>query len=133
MTDANRLETALSLLAHDTFAQNCPSRKILDHVTSRWGTLVLAALVESPYRFAQLRDKVAGISEKMLSQTLKQLVRYGLVDRQVEATVPPQVTYSLTKLGFELATPLCELIHWIGQHTDDLFAAQRSYDEQVAH
>jgi len=76
---------------------------------------------------------VAGISEKMLSQTLKQLVRYGLVHRHVEPTVPPQVTYSLTMLGSELATPLCQLIHWIGQHTDDLLAAQSAYDEGARH
>lgn len=129
MTDAIHRQTALALLANDTFEENCPSRKILDHVTSRWGTLVLAALVESPHRFAALRDKVAGISEKMLAQTLKQLVRHGLVDRHVEPTVPPRVTYSLTTLGSELATPLCQLIHWIGQHTDDLLAAQHAYDE----
>jgi DNA-binding HxlR family transcriptional regulator len=122
------VDTARTLLANDTLVENCPSRTILDHVTSRWGTLVLAALVEGPRRFAGLRDTVAGISDKMLSQTLRQLVRYGLVDRHVESTVPPQVTYSLTTLGSELATPLCHLIHWIGQHTDDLLAAQHAYD-----
>jgi DNA-binding HxlR family transcriptional regulator len=128
MTDADRLTTALALLANDTFEENCPSRKILEQVTSRWGTLVLAALVEGPHRFAALRNKVAGISEKMLSQTLKQLVRAGLVDRSVQATVPPQVTYALTSLGSDLATPLCQLIHWIGAHTDDLLTAQQNYD-----
>jgi DNA-binding HxlR family transcriptional regulator len=126
--ETERLRTALTLLAADTFEQNCPSRQILDQVTTRWGTLVLAALVAGPHRYAALRDKVAGISEKMLSQTLKQLVRAGLVHRDVEPTVPPQVTYSLTELGSDLATPLCQLIHWIGQHSDELLAAQRSYD-----
>jgi DNA-binding HxlR family transcriptional regulator len=126
--ETERLQTALTLLAADTFEQNCPSRQILDQVTTRWGTLVLAALVAGPHRYAALRDKVAGISEKMLSQTLKQLVRAGLVHRDVEPTVPPQVTYSLTELGSDLATPLCQLIHWIGQHSDELLAAQRSYD-----
>ncbi|MER6443273.1 helix-turn-helix domain-containing protein [Streptomyces sp. NPDC001185] len=129
MTEPDRLQTALALLTNDTFEANCPSRKILDQVTSRWGTLVLAALVSGPHRFAALRDKVAGISEKMLSQTLKQLVRAGLVDRSVEPTVPPQVTYSLSPLGSDLATPLCQLVHWIGQHTDELLTAQRAYDD----
>jgi DNA-binding HxlR family transcriptional regulator len=128
MQDDDRLNTALALLANDTFDENCPSRKILEQVTSRWGTLILAALVAGPHRFAALRDKVAGISEKMLSQTLKQLVRAGLVHRSVEPTVPPQVTYSLTALGSDLATPLCQLIHWIGQHTDELLSSQKRYD-----
>ncbi len=132
MSDAERMRTAQRLLAVDTFEESCPTRKILDQVTSRWGTLVLAALVAGPHRFAALRDKVGGISEKMLSQTLKQLVRAGLVERSVQATVPPQVTYTLTDLGSGLATPLCELIHWIGRHTDDLLAAQRDYDAATA-
>jgi DNA-binding HxlR family transcriptional regulator len=123
-----RLATAVRLLSADTFDQTCPTRKILEQVTSRWGTLVLAALVTGPHRFAALRDKIGGISEKMLSQTLKQLVRAGLVNREVEASVPPQVTYSLTELGADLATPLCELIHWVGRHTPQLLAAQESYD-----
>lgn len=126
-----RLAAALTLLANDTFERNCPSRQILDQVTSRWGTLVLAALVAGPHRFAALRDKVVGISEKMLSQTLKQLVRAGLVSRSVEPTVPPQVTYELTELGSDLATPLCELIHWIGVHTEQLLAAQERYDDAL--
>ena len=132
METDERLATALALLANDTFEANCPSRKILEQVTSRWGTLVLAALVEGPHRFAALHEKVAGISEKMLSQTLKQLVRAGLVDRSVRETVPPQVTYSLTVLGSDLATPLCQLIHWIGSHTDELLAAQSDYDTAAA-
>jgi DNA-binding HxlR family transcriptional regulator len=90
---------------------------------------VLAALVAGPHRFGALRRRVGGISEKMLS---KHLVRAGLVDREVADTVPPEVTYSLTMLGSELATPLCELIHWIGRHNDELLAAQRAYDEARA-
>ncbi|RDD85153.1 helix-turn-helix domain-containing protein [Streptomyces parvulus] len=132
MTEADRLQTALALLENDTVGANCPSRKILDQVTSRWGTLVLAALVAGPHRFSALRARVAGISEKMLSQTLKQLVRAGLVDRDVRPTVPPQVTYSLTALGSDLAVPLCHLVSWLGQHTDELLAAQRAYDDAHA-
>ncbi|MEV5807277.1 winged helix-turn-helix transcriptional regulator [Streptomyces parvulus] len=132
MTEADRLQTALALLANDTVGANCPSRQILDQVTSRWGTLVLAALVAGPHRFSALRGRVAGISEKMLSQTLKQLVRAGLVDRDVQPTIPPQVTYSLTALGSDLAVPLCRLVSWLGQHTDELLAAQRAYDDAHA-
>ena len=77
----------MTLLSADTFDEKCSTRQVLDQVTSRWGTLVLAALVTGPHRFAALRDKIGGISEKMLAQTLKQLVRAGLVERSVEATV----------------------------------------------
>jgi len=111
-----------------TFDRDSPTREILDQVTSRWGTLVLAALAAGPHRFTALRDKVAGIGEPTLSQTLKQLVRAGLVHRTVEATTPTQVTYSLTALGSDLAIPLGQLIGWIGQHADDLLEAQHDYD-----
>ena len=122
------MRTALKLLSVDTSGQTCPSRKVLEQVTSRWGMLVLAALVTGPHRFAALRDQIGGISEKMLSQTLRQLVRAGLVDRRADQSVPPQVTYSLTDLGADLATPLCQLIHWIGRHTGELRDAQQKYD-----
>ena len=128
MTDA--LSTARELLAHDTFERDCPTRGVLDTVTSRWGTLVIAALVEGPQRFAGLRDRVDGISEKMLSQTLRALTRSGLVDRVVELTRPPQVTYSLTPRGEELAIPLCSLIHWIGANREPLLESAARYDEE---
>ncbi|WP_205315367.1 winged helix-turn-helix transcriptional regulator [Nonomuraea lactucae] len=85
-----------------------------------------------PQRFSALHTKVAGISQKMLSHNLKSLVRAGLVARSVNPTVPPQVTYSLTPLGADLAEQLCALIHWFGAHTGELFAAQSSCDRAVA-
>ncbi len=123
-----RLRAALTLLDVDALGQTCPTRKIVEQVTSRWGTLVLAVLATGPHRFAAVRDRIGGISEKMLAQTLKQLVRAGLVDRAVDASVPPQVTYSLTELGAGLATPLCELIQWLGEHTPEIVRAQQTYD-----
>ncbi|GAB6902642.1 winged helix-turn-helix transcriptional regulator [Kineosporia succinea] len=124
-------KTAARLLSADTFGRTCPSRKVLDQVTSRWGTLVLAVLVTGPHRFAAIRDEVGGISEKMLSQTLKQLVRAGLADRSVDASVPPQVTYTLTEMGTDLATPLYQLVRWVGLHNGELEAAQRQYDART--
>jgi DNA-binding HxlR family transcriptional regulator len=122
MPSTKEVRVAQRLLADDTFPDNCPTRTVLDRITTRWSTLILAALVLEPHRFAELRRRVEGISEKMLSQNLKTLVEYGLVHREVEATVPPKVTYSLTSLGKDLAVPLCELINWVGRHADDLLA-----------
>jgi len=122
------MATAMRLLAGDTFERTCPSRPVMAQVTTRWSLLIVAALITGPHRFAALRDKVGGISEKMLSQNLKQLVRAGLVDRDVRPTVPPQVTYSLTELGTSLAEPLCALLGWFGSHTPELLEAQARYD-----
>ncbi|GGP79584.1 winged helix-turn-helix transcriptional regulator [Saccharothrix coeruleofusca] len=127
MDETPRLATARTLLAADTFEQNCPTRAVLDHVTNRWATLILAALTAGPHRFSALQSRVAGISHKMLSQNLKTLVAYGLVDRSVEPTVPPRVTYRLTGLGEELTEPLCALIHWIGRHTEQLLTARAEH------
>ncbi|MDP9799294.1 DNA-binding HxlR family transcriptional regulator [Catenuloplanes nepalensis] len=90
--------------------------------------LVIAALITGPHRFSALHQKVGGISQKMLSQNLKSLVRHGLVDRRVEPTVPPQVTYSLTGLGEGLAEPLCAMMIWFGNNTDAMIEAQERHD-----
>ncbi|WP_043253960.1 winged helix-turn-helix transcriptional regulator [Streptomyces sp. Tu6071] len=112
----------------DAFRGDCPGRTVLDHVTSRWGVLILASLRAGPLRFYELRDRIGGISEKMLSQNLRVLVRDGLVDREVEPTVPPKVSYALTSLGRELSDPLQSLIDWIATRTPQIVAAQRSHD-----
>jgi len=125
MATAKQRRTAQKLLADDTFPDNCPTRAVLDRITTRWSTLILAALVLEPHRFAELRRRVEGISEKMLSQNLKTLVEYGLVHREVEPTIPPKVTYSLTPLGDDFAVTLCELINWVGRHAEDLLAQGR--------
>jgi len=81
-------------------------------------------------RFHALRDTIGGISEKMLSQNLRLLIRDGLVQRDVEPTTPPKVTYSLTPLGKELADHVQALVDWITARTDAIVAAQRRYDAQ---
>ncbi|GIJ45608.1 transcriptional regulator [Virgisporangium aliadipatigenens] len=128
MAVSEQLQTAYRMLAGDTFDSRCASRPVMDQVTTRWGTLVIAALVTGPHRFSALHQRVGGISQKMLSQNLKSLVRAGLVERHVEPTVPPQVTYSLTALGESLAEPLCELLRWFGEHTEAMLDAQRRHD-----
>ncbi|MFD7577511.1 winged helix-turn-helix transcriptional regulator [Kitasatospora sp. NPDC059817] len=130
--ETQQVATAARLLAHDTFDNKCALRPIMDQTTSRWATLIISALIAGPHRFAQLHQRVGGISQKMLSQNLKALARAGLVDRQVAPTNPPQVTYSLTELGVSLAGPLTELIQWFGRHGGELLAAQEHYDSQQA-
>lgn len=130
MEETKQVATANRLLANDTFDSRCPFRPVMDQVTSRWSTLIVAALLIGPHRFSALHTRVGGISQKMLSQNLKALVRAGLVDRHVEPTVPPQVTYSLTELGGSLAGPLTDLLSWFGRHRDELAGAQSDYDSR---
>jgi len=99
--------------AGNVMATNCPSRPILQHLTSRWGTLVMIALATGPHRFTELRRKVAGVSERMLSQTLKDLEADGFVLRTAHAVVPPHVDYELTGLGQGAAKHVVALATWI--------------------
>ncbi len=94
-------------------AVGCPTRDVLDHVTSRWGTLVMITLLDGKRRFSELGREVSGVSEKMLAQTLQVLEADGFVLRVVFPTVPPKVEYSLTPLGCELAVHVKALGDWI--------------------
>jgi DNA-binding HxlR family transcriptional regulator len=111
------------------FHTDCPARTVLDHVTSRWGVWVLVALRQRDLRFSELRESIEGISEKMLSQTLRTLVRDGLVWRAVEPTTPPKVTYGLTPLGKGTSEPLASLFDWIRGHATDILAVQAEFDQ----
>jgi DNA-binding HxlR family transcriptional regulator len=92
---------------------DCPSRGVLEHVTSRWGVLILLLLQERTHRFSELGRSVGGVSQKMLAQTLQALEADGFVLRTVKPTVPPQVAYSLTPLGTEVAAHIQGLTGWI--------------------
>ena len=116
-------------LPYDVFAKACPSRGTLEHVTGRWGALTLGALQEGSLRFNELRRRVDGVSEKMLSQTLQALERDGLVHREAQPTNPPRVDYELTPLGHEVAERLLELIHFVEGRMDSVLAARARYDE----
>ena len=106
-TLAKRLERG------DVFAEGCPSRTVMRHVTSSWGVLVLIALQSGTHRFSALRRKVNGVSERMLAQTLQWLESDGLVARRSFPVVPPHVEYSLTPLGEEAAAKVAALADWI--------------------
>jgi DNA-binding HxlR family transcriptional regulator len=94
----------------------CPSRMVLDHLTSRWGILILLALLEGTHRFSVLGRRIGGVSEKMLAQTLQVLEADGFVLRTVYPTVPPRVEYSLTSTGRQAAKRLKVLTDWVEEN-----------------
>ena len=101
---------------------NCPTRTVLDHVTSKWGVLVLVALSQDTLRWGELRRVVEGVSEKMLAQPLRVLESDGFVHRDAQPTIPPRVDYSLTQRGRDLAERLLPLMDWIADNADDILA-----------
>ncbi|MCX5211193.1 helix-turn-helix transcriptional regulator [Kitasatospora sp. NBC_00240] len=123
ITEASPLDRA-----PDVYDRMCPSRGVLEHVTSRWGVLVLAALSERGYRFSELRRRVSGVSEKMLAQTLQTLERDGFVLREAHPVIPPRVDYSLTPLGEEAAELVSTLAHWSERQVPAVQQARTRYD-----
>ena len=130
----SRLETGTPLSARmrrgDLFSENCPSREVLKHVTSRWGVLILVALLGGIHRFSDLRRKVGGVSERMLAHTLQGLEGDGFVLRKSYPVEPPHVEYSLTPLGVEVAKKVEDLADWIEGSLSKILDAQRTKAEQ---
>jgi len=117
------------MLRGDLFAEKCPSREVLKHVTSRWGVLLLVGLLSGTHRFSDLRRKVNGISEKMLAQTLQWLESDGFVERISYPVVPPHVEYRLTPLGQEIGQKVEGLADWIEVNLPQIMAAQKRRSE----
>ncbi len=113
----------------NAYAAACPSRIVLDRVADKWTVLLLGILSDRPTRFNQLRREIEGLSQKVLSQTLKNLERDGLVRREAFATVPVTVEYSITPLGETLAGKMQALLHWAEGNVGQVLEAQRRYDE----
>ncbi|MGI3748194.1 MAG: winged helix-turn-helix transcriptional regulator [Janthinobacterium lividum] len=109
----------------EVLARDCPSREILNHVCSRWGVLVLVVLLDGMHRFSELRRKIGGVSEKMLSQTLQSLEQDGFVDRKALPVVPPHVEYRLTAMGEEVALQMDGLTTWIEENLPRILAARK--------
>ncbi|GGR98343.1 transcriptional regulator [Streptomyces humidus] len=111
----------------------CPYRLVLEHLTSRWGVLVLIELLDRSHRFSELRRAVGQVgrpvSEKMLTQTLQNLERDGLVHRDAKPVIPPRVDYSLTELGREAAEQVRALARWTHTRMPDVEKARLAYDE----
>ncbi|MCX4729311.1 winged helix-turn-helix transcriptional regulator [Streptomyces sp. NPDC090052] len=113
----------------DPYARGCPSRDVLDQIGSKWAVLVLGELGKhGACRFTQLRQRVAGVSEKMLTQTLRTLERDGLVLRTVYPEVPTRVEYELTPLGQTLRGPLRALTEWSVRYIEEVLAAREEYE-----
>jgi len=106
----------------NVMAADCPSRQVLNHLTSRWGVLILIALLQGTQRFSQLKRIIGGVSERMLAQTLHQLEADGVIHRHAYQVVPPHVEYRLTPLGHEAAVKVRELADWIEVNLPDLTA-----------
>ena len=111
--------------------ERCPSREILSHLTSRWGVLVLIALLEHTHRFSELRRKVGGVSEKMLAQTLQTLEADGFVLRQSFPVVPPHVEYSLTPIGEEAALKVREFVVWVEDNVGQILETREAIARQA--
>jgi DNA-binding HxlR family transcriptional regulator len=110
----------------------CPHRLVLEHVTSRWGVLVLIQLLDRPYRFSELRRAIGRVSEKMLTQTLQTLERDGFVHRDAKPVIPPRVDYSLTDLGREAAGQVKALAMWTDGRMGEVLEARKAYDARKA-
>lgn len=112
----------------NAYAAACPTRQALDRIADKWTVLVLGLLSEGPMRFNRLRREIDGISQKMLSQTLRSLERDGLVARKVFPTVPVTVEYSITPIGATLAETVTPLRLWAEQNIERILQAREDYD-----
>jgi DNA-binding HxlR family transcriptional regulator len=115
-------------LCGDPYQAGCPTRRILDRIGDRWTVLVVSILGDGDARFSELRRRIEGVSQKMLTQTLRGLERDGLVRRTVYPEVPVRVEYALTDAGRTLLEPLRALQKWAVEHLSDVSASQDAYD-----
>ena len=115
---------ATSKLLGQVLSTECPSREILEHLTSKWSVLVLRCLSDGVHRFSELKQRIEGVSEKMLSQTLKTLEHDGFILRTVYPVVPPKVEYQLTILGSQAAEKPMYLIGWIEKSLPEILESK---------
>ncbi|WP_235934601.1 winged helix-turn-helix transcriptional regulator [Paramicrobacterium chengjingii] len=120
---------SISEFRGNPYIADCPTRPLLDRIGDRWTVLIMGILGHGEARFSELRRQIEGISQKMLTQTLRGLERNGLVRRTVYPEVPVRVEYALTDAGRSLLEPLDALQEWAIEHVHDVSAAQKAYDE----
>ncbi len=120
-------------VAEDCFLDDaCSVREVLDHIGGKWSMQILLATTRAPVRFTELERTIDGISRRMLTLTLRNLERDGLITRKVYPTVPPKVEYTATKTAHELSDSLCAVIDWADRHRTTLAAARQAYDREHA-
>lgn len=117
-----------SVTAEVVEAEACPLREVLDRVSGKWSIQIIVAAANGPVRFGELLSAIDGISRRMLTLTLRNLERDGLLTRTVHPTIPPKVEYALTDMAAELHTSLVALTVWAQRHRADVAAARRAYD-----
>lgn len=125
MSDSHLLETKLPW---NVFDNNCPTRQVLDRIADKWTVLIIRRLSDGTLRFAQLRRTVDGISQKVLTNTLRGLERDGIVTRKIYASVPPRVEYSLTELGRSLSDMVGRICGWAEANIEKVQEARVTYD-----
>ncbi|MFF0593358.1 winged helix-turn-helix transcriptional regulator [Streptomyces antibioticus] len=130
MTAVQRREQARA--EYDAFLKACPTNQLLDRISDKWVSLVVSALAAGPMRYSDLARKIAGVSPKMLTQTLRSLERDGILTRTVTPSVPVRVDYALTALGDNLALLLTAVKDWAETHFDEVHAARERYDAETA-
>jgi DNA-binding HxlR family transcriptional regulator len=114
----------------DLFAESCPSRHLLALIADKWSLLIMFALKDKPRRNNELLRQIEGISQKMLTQTLRSLEEHGLVKRQAFQVVPPHVEYELTPLGQSLGKALKSLDRWLVDHLDEVMTTQAGFADE---
>ncbi|WBY08020.1 helix-turn-helix domain-containing protein [Sphingomonas sp. 7/4-4] len=124
METAKTNHLATQLARGEMLDANCPSREVLVHMTGKWNVLLLIALRDGTMRFAELRRKVNGVSERMLAKSLQQLERHHLLIRRSYPVVPPHVEYTLTPLGREAAERIAGLTDWIEENVQALIGEE---------
>ncbi len=122
----------MSSPAWDVMVATCPSRTSLARIANKWTAMIVIALSSGPLRVGVLRQRVDGISGKVLTDTLRDLERDGIVERRAYAEMPPRVEYELTALGGTLREPLTALGRWAEEHIEDVVRARTQYDDRPA-
>ncbi|MBF6296348.1 helix-turn-helix transcriptional regulator [Nocardia amamiensis] len=130
-TDCGDAEADYDVLQWDTRV-DCEVRQILDRVADKWSLLVIALLDQRSLRFTELKRAIDGVSQRMLTKTLRHLERDGLVLRSVYPTIPPRVDYALTPLGASLHTTIKALVTWTESHQNEIASARDAYDRRTA-
>ncbi|MEU9151926.1 helix-turn-helix domain-containing protein [Streptomyces sp. NPDC048417] len=125
-TDLHGVDTG----THIVFRADCPSRPILDQIADKWSMMVMA-LLERPMRFNELKRRLEGVTQRVLTQTLRRLERNGMIRRKVLPTSPVGVEYSLTALGESLREPFGHLYGWTVEHSEEIQNRQRAYDSRA--